>query len=156
MDESQVIKIGQIIMAPLGQTLVCKGLGSCIGLFLYDEKLKLAGGAHIMLPEIKYDQDINNTKYAWPAIKHLILQFKIRGSHLQNLSAKLVGGAKVITCDPFQIGQRNYDSVKRILSLYHIPILGEDVGQNTSRSAYFSSHTGQLKVVQGAHAPIYV
>jgi chemotaxis receptor (MCP) glutamine deamidase CheD len=51
ISEEIIVSMGRYAIAYPPVTLGCVGLGSCIGLLLYDEKTSMAGMAHIMLPE---------------------------------------------------------------------------------------------------------
>ena len=71
----EVIQVGMgeyaIDCAP-GQ-LVTLGLGSCIGVCMYDSRLKLGALAHIMLADSKAIEDVGNpTKFADTAVPFLL------------------------------------------------------------------------------------
>ena len=51
MDAAHHVGMADIIVITAPATLVTLGLGSCIGLVLFDTIGKVAGMAHIMLPE---------------------------------------------------------------------------------------------------------
>ena len=50
---NQIIKVGiaqmDVVKAP--NTIRTSGLGSCVGVILYDESKQIAGLIHVMLPE---------------------------------------------------------------------------------------------------------
>ena len=67
-------KIGQ---AP--HRIMTVGLGSCIGTIIYDEKSKVGGLSHIMLPDSKpfaAKSDVNPAKFADTAIPLMYQQLK--------------------------------------------------------------------------------
>ncbi|MGC4021106.1 MAG: chemotaxis protein CheD [Cyclobacteriaceae bacterium] len=125
-------------------TYACLGLGSCIGLFLQDRILGLSGGAHIQLPnEIKSsDGKFYSVK---SAIAELLNQFRISGSSLKNLRAKITGGANVITTS-CETGVQNIERVVQELVENKVYIAAMDVGGKKSRTARFNSETGMLTV----------
>jgi hypothetical protein len=43
--------MGEIVFGGEGDVLVAQGLGSCVGLLLFDREAKIAGLAHIMLSD---------------------------------------------------------------------------------------------------------
>ena len=50
MSQNIVVGISDLNVAKNGDILVTYALGSCIGICLYDESVKVAGLSHIMLP----------------------------------------------------------------------------------------------------------
>ena len=67
----QRIKVGMADLnaAKAPGVLVSLGLGSCIGIALYDEYVRVAGLAHIMLPSSKMiKNNENKAKFADTAI----------------------------------------------------------------------------------------
>jgi len=128
--------------------LVTLGLGSCIGLALYDKYSKVSGLIHFMLP---YSNGKKNTaKYADTGIPFLIEEMVKIGAKKRNIVAKLVGGAKMFNFgqenSAMNIGKRNYQAAKEILEIENIKILGEDIGQDFGRTMRFYTETGQVKV----------
>ena len=114
------------------------GLGSCIGLTLYDDHLKIGGMVHIMLPDNSGRTD-RPGKYADTAIPLLIEELGSLGSRKRSLVAKIAGGACMFEYfgANLNIGERNIQKVKSILSLSQIKLLSEDVGGKVGRSVTF-------------------
>jgi len=78
--------------------LVTLGLGSCVGIALYDAQVKVAGLSHIMLPsskQIKNNQ--NKAKFADTAILLLIEKMMTMGAQKDRIKAKIVGGAQMFS-----------------------------------------------------------
>lgn len=149
----------------IGELVVSKGLplttivGSCIACCIYDDKTKIAGMAHIMLPtkKRKDNSDSNNSthddakaKYADTGIKNLVDELIKQGANINNLKAKIVGGARVFTHesddDMFNIGERNAEKVKEVLKSYRISIVAEDVGGRGGRNVTFDPSTLTVRV----------
>lgn len=125
-------------------TYACLGLGSCIGLFLQDRSTGLSGGAHIQLPnEIRSGE--GKFYGVKSAITELLNQFKIAGSTLQNLRAKITGGANVVATG-HETGLQNAERVMQELMTHKVYIAAMDVGGKQSRTARFNSETGVLMV----------
>ncbi|MBN1500420.1 MAG: chemotaxis protein CheD [Spirochaetes bacterium] len=124
-------------------------LGSCLGVCLYDKKLKIAGMSHIMLP-VRRDIESSPTKYADTAIPILIQKMEDNGGSRLNFEAKIFGGSKMFSHHNFekmsQIGIDNINMVKKILQDENIPIVDEDVGGHTGRTIEFSAETGLVTV----------
>ncbi|MBB3109415.1 chemotaxis protein CheD [Paenibacillus phyllosphaerae] len=154
MNQDNVVKVGMadLNIALGGHSLKTTGLGSCVGLTLFDEKSKVAGMAHVMLPssDIARESSINIAKYADTAIPELIERMKQAGANTGRLLAKMAGGAQMFAfssqSDTMRIGPRNVESCKAVLSQLKIPILAEDTGGNYGRTIEFNSATGILVI----------
>lgn len=131
--------------------LTTLGLGSCVGLVLYDSKNKIGGMAHIMLPNSSINKDISNkAKFADTAFQELLRLLLSRGANRQKLIAKLAGGANMFTSsahdDIIKVGQRNVYMCRRLLNEHSIPITAEDTGGNYGRTIEFCCETSLLKI----------
>lgn len=155
MTVENMIKVGMAdLKVAIGQNEVLKttGLGSCVGLTLYDPVKKIAGMAHVMLPnsEIARDGMLNIAKYADTAIPEMIRLMKEFGSPSSRLIAKMAGGAQMFAfssgTDTMRIGPRNVESCKDILQQYQIPLEAEDTGENFGRTIEFFCSNGILRV----------
>jgi chemotaxis protein CheD len=128
------------------------GLGSCVGVVIYDLERKMAGMAHIMLPEssLAKDNGFNPAKYADTAIQKLVSLLVAKGAKLGSLKAKIAGGAQMFqyttTNDLMRIGPRNVDAVKKELNRLNIRLIGEDVGGNCGRTIEFNPNNGMLSI----------
>lgn len=128
------------------------GLGSCVGLTLYDSINKTAGMAHIMLPSssIKSDPDFNHAKYADTAIPMLVNRLVRLGSSVSKMEAKMAGGAQMFNFansqDTMRIGPRNVESCIRILGQLSIPVKAQDTGGNYGRTIEMNCETGILLI----------
>ncbi len=127
-------------------------LGSCVGICLYDNRVKVGGLSHIMLPESSMfcNSEINRMKFADTAVVDLVDALVRIGADRRRLTAKIAGGAKMFEVQPGSpmgtIGDRNILSVKNILYSLRIPIIAEDTGLNYGRTVYFDLETGIMKV----------
>ena len=130
------------------------GLGSCIGIALYDKTLKVAGLAHIMLPDsTQFKSNTNPMKFADLAIPLLIEKMEEQGCKKRNLIAKIAGGASMFNFSDksiiSDIGKRNAEAVKKTLKDKLIPIVAEETGGNKGRTMILQANDGKviLKVV---------
>ncbi|KAI3350305.1 chemotaxis protein CheD [Clostridium botulinum] len=130
------------------------GLGSCIGIALYDRRSKLAGLSHIMLPDSTQFKNVTNPmKFADLAIPLLIKKMEAKGCLKRNLIAKIAGGASMFSFSDKSmvgdIGKRNIQAVKKSLSEEKIQIIAEDVGGNKGRTMILDALDGKvtLKIV---------
>ena len=130
------------------------GLGSCIGIALYDRNKKVAGLSHIMLPDsTQFKSASNPMKFADSAIPLLVEKMKDQGCRKQNIVAKIAGGASMFNFSDksiiSDIGKRNSDAVKKALKEIGIPIIAEDTGGDKGRTMILEASTGKvtLKIV---------
>ncbi len=159
------VKIGELAVSKdLPLTTI---VGSCIACCIYDDKSKIAGMAHIMLPtkNRKDNSDSNNNtrddtkaKYADTGIKNLIDELIKQGANINNLKAKIVGGARVFTHesdeDIFNIGERNAEKVKEVLKSYRISIVAEDIGGRGGRNVTFDPSTLTVRVKSNGYEKV--
>lgn len=156
MDEIKEIRVG---IADLNLTfkphrLITVGLGSCIGIALYDVKIGIGGLAHIMLPDsTQFSNAANPNKFADLAIPILLDKMIKLGADKKNIKSKIAGGASMFTFTDksmnMDIGNRNSIAVKKKLSDLNIPILSADVGGNKGRTMVLdtSSFIVQIRTV---------
>lgn len=155
MSESLLVKVGMadLNIAGAGGALRTSGLGSCVGLTLYDPIARIGGMAHVMLPSssIATDTLINKAKYADTAIPELLSRLQAAGAFVGRLESKLAGGAQMFmfaspAADTMRIGPRNVEACKDMLQRYNIPIKAEDTGGNYGRTIELDCSTGILQV----------
>src|SRR5690554_1033441 len=133
---SKVIKVGMadLNFAKAPDSIRTSGLGSCVGVIIYDDTTKFCGMAHIMLPESTLSRNgiIQRAKYADTAIEDLLKSFKNEGIPSFRLKAKMAGGAQMFKfssgSDLMRIGPRNVEAVRDILKKNLIKLISEDVG----------------------------
>ncbi|MFF2752589.1 chemotaxis protein CheD [Psychrobacillus sp. NPDC058041] len=152
--QGQVVKVGiaDMNVARPPDTIRTSGLGSCVGVVLYDERLKIAGLIHVMLPDSSLGrlENINIAKFADTGIPAMIEQLKLEGAQPFKLRAKIAGGAQMFqfssSRDTMRIGPRNVEAVKEQLKKYTIPIVSEDTGGNSGRTIEFDPTTSMLHI----------
>lgn len=148
---SEMIRVGMadlnICTAP--DAITTLGLGSCVGIILYDPVKKIAGMAHIMLPDsTKVKMNENKAKFADTGIDLLLKQLEKAGTSRRNLLAKIAGGAQMFAFrsnnDMLRIGERNVEATKELLKKLGIRIVAEDTGCNYGRTIEFYPETSEL------------
>ena len=151
---NQVIKVGiaQMDIVKVPNTIRTSGLGSCVGVVLYDEEKQVAGMIHIMLPDstLGRSDSINVAKFANTGISALIDLLKAEGILKTALKAKIAGGAQMFQFtsdkDSMRIGPRNVEAVKLELKKHAIRLVGEDTGGNSGRTIEFNPQTCKLNI----------
>ena len=149
-----VVKVGiaDMNIAKAPHTIRTSGLGSCVGVVLYDDRNQTAGMVHVMLPNssLGRSEKINIAKFADTGIPALIEVLKMEGLVPSRLRAKIAGGAQMFqfssSRDTMRIGPRNVEAVKEYLHKYSIPIISEDTGGNSGRTIEFNPSTKLLNV----------
>jgi len=152
MNKKQIVKVGiadlNTITAP--DLIKTSGLGSCVGVVIYDHKRKIAGMSHVMLPDshLSRQRQLNIFKFADTAIDHLVLLLIQEGALQKSLKAKIAGGAQMFRfnsdSEMMRIGPRNVEAVKARLKHHSIPLIAEDTGGNCGRTIEFNVETSEL------------
>lgn len=150
--ESVLVKVGmadlQVAQSP--DRLRTTGLGSCVGVALYDPIAKIGGMAHVMLPNQALSRgDTNRAKYADTAIPLLIDRMEKMGAEPRRMVAKLAGGAQMFkfqSAHNLSIGRRNVEACHQQLRQANIPVVAEDTGGNFGRTIELDTVTGILYV----------
>lgn len=150
---SQTIRVG---MADLN---ICKdpdiittlGLGSCIGLTLYDPKTKIGGMVHYMLPDSTQITDNSKiAKFGDTGIRELLRRVLEAGASKDRLEAKIAGGAKMFEINTSSaignIGDRNTAAAKEALRQLGIRLVAEDTGLNFGRTVELHCDNGDFYI----------
>ncbi len=126
--------------------LEAMGLGSCVGVILFDMSTGISGIAHVLLPGASQNGE---TKYAETAIQKMFEDMVKQGARRSKIVSKFAGGAQVfkhMNLDILKIGDRNAVSVEETLIKYKIPILAKDVGGEVGRNVIFNPLDGSMIV----------
>lgn len=150
----EVINVGiaEIKTAVSPARLKTAGLGSCVGVVIYEENKNIAGLAHVMLPDSKLTKqtELNLGKFGDTAPATLVNKLTELGLNPKKLNAKIAGGAQMFqfagNSPMLRIGPRNIESVKNSLSILGIPIVSEDVGGDCGRTIEFDIVTKKLQI----------
>lgn len=146
-----VIKVGmadlQVAKAP--DSLITLGLGSCIGLTLYDPVTKVGGMVHYMLPDsTQLKNNTNIAKFGDTGIRELYNRMVRKGAVPRRMVAKIAGGAKMFEVSGLSnvghVGERNAQQAKKILKELNIPLVAEDTGLNYGRTVTLDCETGNF------------
>ncbi|MEO1783603.1 hypothetical protein V4762_00850 [Thermodesulfobium sp. 4217-1] len=130
--------MGEWAVGQVGDILCARGLGSCLGLVLIDNKKRMAAMAHVMLPSSNGKVDMP-AKYADTAVMYLLEQLKKNGSSM-NISCKMAGGSKMFNVSEsslLDIGRRNAEALENSLKENGIQLLSKDVGGSFARTVIF-------------------
>jgi len=131
------------------------GLGSCIGLTIFDPEKRVGAMVHIMLPDSSGRKD-RPGKYADTAIPLLLQELTGLGCRKGALVAKIAGGASMFQYfgNNLNIGERNIERIKALLKEQNIRLVAEDVGGKVGRSVTFLPGNGGRVTVRRADGEI--
>ena len=150
---SEIIRVGmadyKICRAP--QKISTLGLGSCLGVVLYDKTTKICGMAHVMMPDsTKISKNSNRMKFVDTCLPDMYDEMIRAGAKKTGIIAKLAGGAKMFSYQSnnhfLNIGEQNVTAVHKLLEEWKIPIVAEDVGSNYGRTIELDTVTGELSI----------
>lgn len=158
----ELIKVGMAdvntCVPPKGITTL--GLGSCVGVVLYDTVTKVSGMVHVMLPDSTTIRNNGNpAKFADTGVVLLYEKVIAMGADKRRLKAKIAGGAQMFAFssgnEMLRIGDRNVQAVKQQLRMLNIPIVAEDTGLNYGRTIEFYPETQEL-IIKSVGKPVKV
>ncbi len=129
------------------------GLGSCIGIAVYDPVTKVGGLAHVMLPSVKSapaGAKANPAKFADSGVDELIKTLINKGASKSRMVAKIAGGAHMFnfknSADFMKIGENNYQAVVKGLKDHGIKIVAEDCGKDYGRTVTLDLDNGKYYI----------
>ena len=150
-DNPVIVGMADLNVAKSPGSITTLGLGSCVGIVLYDNVTKIGGMAHVMLPDsTQIRNNANVAKFVDTGIVTLIAKMKAIGAQPANLKAKLAGGAQMFalntTNENMKIGDRNIEASIKLLGALNIPIVSKDVGLNYGRTITLHTDDGRLEI----------
>jgi chemotaxis protein CheD len=132
-----MVRMGELAASAVaGDVLVSLGLGSCIGLALLDRRTRVAGLAHVVLPDSGGANGDNPLKFADRAVPELVDRVVASGGRRLRLEAALVGGASMFATSSaaLEVGSRNEAAVREQLKTMRIPIIAAETGGKRGRT----------------------
>lgn len=130
--------------------LTTYSLGSCIGVALYDPVAHVGGMLHYQLPSSSIDEpkaQKNPFMFADTGMAILIKKLLSMGAGKKRMNIKIAGGATMQTGPKgFDIGKRNYLSIRKVLWKEGLFIDAEDIGGSSPRNMYLNMGDGSVTV----------
>jgi chemotaxis receptor (MCP) glutamine deamidase CheD len=126
-------------------------LGPCVAVCLHDKTTKIGGMNHILMPGEGKSSSSKpgklESRYAMNAMELLINQMMRLGADRYSLTAKIFGGASILSAisPDFSMGMKNVESVVNFLITENIPIKNYNFGGKDSRRIYY--HTDRDTVL---------
>ena len=148
IDEHKV-GISQWKVVPAPHRMITLGLGSCVGVVLYDSVMRIGGMSHIMLPDSsQFKRNDNKGKFADTAIPMLLEEMQAIGARKRVIIARIAGGAQMFSSEERKavnnIGHRNVEKTFEVLDNLGIKVLAKDVGGNKGRTMIFDTADGSV------------
>lgn len=146
------VGMSQIHVAKGPAVFQCLGLGSCIGLALFDPRADVAGMAHIVLPEAPEVLDPTQAgKYANSCLPEFLKLLQALGAEPRRILAAYSGGAQVFKFgsgegSKLDIGGRNAAAVEAVLAQHRLTVVAKDVGGTKGRTVVYTTETGIYRI----------
>lgn len=148
-----LIEVGmaQMKISSSPDILVTRGLGSCLGIVIYDPYKKMGALVHTMLPHLEETKiKTNPAKFVDSGISLMVEALQKKGCQINTLVAKLFGGAHMFSSipleGPFSVGTQNIKAAKVKLDSYKIKVAAEETMGNYGRTIFLDLKTGKVKV----------
>lgn len=150
----KIVGISDMIVSDDSDDLIVTySLGSCLGIVLYDPVALVGGMVHIMLPDSsieklsKNDVAFNPFKYIDTGVPKLFKACADLGMSKRNVCMGVFGGAQIFDReDFFNIGKRNYATLRKMLWKLGVLINHEHVGGRVHRTVKLDMKTGEIIV----------
>ncbi|GAB4473536.1 MAG: chemotaxis protein CheD [Anaerolineales bacterium] len=151
MQDSLAVGLGEFkISRNLDDVLVAYGLGSCVGIGMYDPQLRLAGLLHAVLPSSPNGTIEKSAKYVTSGIELLLSEMVKAGALPSRIIVRMAGGANMLTAPgfskTFNIGTRNVEAAHETLERLRLKLLSEEVGGTTGRTVRFYVRDGRMTI----------
>jgi chemotaxis protein CheD len=130
--------------------LITYALGSCIGITVYDPRVKVGGLLHFMLPDSSLDLNKARETPAMFADTGIPILFKScyrLGAEKKRMIVKIAGGANIMdNSNHFRIGQKNITALRKIFWRNNVLIDGENIGGDNNRTIQMDIFSGKIVV----------
>lgn len=132
------------------ETLTTYSLGSCIGVALFDPVAHVGGLLHYQLPISTLDKPKAQKfpfMFADTGMAIVLKKLLAMGAGKKRMKVKVAGGATMSTGPKgFDIGKRNYLSIRKVLWKHGLFIDNEDIGGSSPRNMYLSMKDGSVRI----------
>jgi chemotaxis protein CheD len=141
---------GEHYVSTAGQEMIVTVLGSCVSACIWDQRMRIGGMNHFMLPETGTEgaPADKSMRYGNFAMEELINDLLRRGARRESIEIKVFGGGNVISSmsggGTVPIGDRNAAFVRRYLADEGYRIAAEDLGGAHPRRIHFFPRLGKV------------
>ncbi len=150
-EQALPVGLGEIkVTGNPGEVLVAYGLGSCVGVGVYDPVAKVAGLLHAVLPQSLNGTESVPGKFVTTGVPKLIEEMEKAGALRSRLQVRIAGGANMLSApgakQSFNIGERNVAQTRVALDALRLKLLAEDVGGTVGRTVRLFAADGRMTV----------
>jgi chemotaxis protein CheD len=150
-----VVGVGDMKIGRAGDMLVTHGLGSCLGLMIYDPVVKVGGMLHAMLPLSSINPqkaESNPFMFVDTGVPLLFKEIFTLGGEKNRMVVKAVGCSQPADKNElFKIGERNYTILRKLLWKNSILLEAEDIGGTISRTVFFEISSGRTVIASNGN-----
>jgi len=150
-----VVGVGDMKIGRAGDMLVTHGLGSCLGLMIYDPVVKVGGMLHAMLPLSSINPqkaESNPFMFVDTGVPLLFKEIITLGGEKNRMVVKAVGCSQPADKNElFKIGERNYTILRKLLWKNGILLEAEDIGGTISRTVFFEISSGRTVIASSGN-----
>jgi len=145
------VQMGKMELAQAPDRIITRGLGSCLGITVYDPVKKTGAMVHPMLPDMDKSKIKNNPSRFVNSGIHLALQeLEKKGCFRSRLEVKMFGGAHMFsfinTDSALNVGQKNIEMAQAVFKELNLKILVEEVGGTFGRTIELDTESGKVLV----------
>lgn len=146
------VGIGQLAVSrDSAEVLIAYGLGSCVGITMFDPEGRLSGMAHVLLPasEGRSPGPGEPARFADCAVDALLKEFTEAGAVKRRLIVKIAGGGSVLgsaNAEKFKIGERNAEAIRERLRHHGISLVNSELGGVKGRTLELHVASGKTFV----------
>lgn len=128
-------------------TLITYSLGSCLGITMHDEKAGVGGLVHCMLPLSKIDAhkaNLNPSMFIDTGVTLMLQKLFDLGAQRKRLRTVVAGGSQMLDGQGlFNIGERNFTILRKVLWKNDLLIAAQDVGGSIPRTLSLNVGSGR-------------
>jgi len=151
MGNRRLVGIGEMIVSDdKDDILVASSLGSCLGVAVYDPRLRLGGMIHCLLPLSQADAAKAKERpclYVDTGVTLLLETMFARGATKRGIAIYVGGGSAINDSKGvFEIGSRNFTALRKLLWKNNLLLTAADVGGECSRTVSLVMETGEVWV----------
>jgi chemotaxis protein CheD len=145
-----------IVSSDPGIALVAYGLGSSLGVAIFDPMVRAGGLLHAMLPDSVIDAAKATTHPAMFVDTGVSALFRAAyklGAEKRRVIIAVAGAAQILdTTGCFDVGPRNFEALHRLLLKHALSIQAQQTGGLTNRTLSLHLGTGEVRVRTSGHA----
>ncbi|MFZ5808887.1 MAG: chemotaxis protein CheD [Chloroflexota bacterium] len=151
MQDNLAVGLGEIKLSRNpDDVLVAYGLGSCVGIGMYDPQVRVAALLHAVLPDSPNGAVERSPKYVSSGIEMMLEEMMKHGAQPSRLIIRMAGGANMLAApgfaQTFNIGTRNVEAAYETLKKFRLKIASQEVGGTSGRTVRFYVRDGRMTI----------